>query len=150
MDSAETTIKLEHREKVLVALTMVCALVRLTELKYDYTRVESEDQEYKRLDQWWTTKLNDKQRTKIETWMRRHAEEDTGTPQISQEKILILVASYGRMLQLRYQLKKGYQENEWSKRLEYEWNLLGQERQFKVVQYVKELYQGYDKMSVLI
>mgnify|MGYP007083882246 CR=1 FL=1 len=82
--------------------------------------------------------------------MRRHAEEDTGVPQFSQEHMLILVSSYCRMLQLRYQLKKGYQENEWSKRLEYEWNLLGKAGQFKVVKWVKEMYANYEEFGALI
>lgn len=148
--SGKRIIKLDHKQKVLVALTLVCAMARYTELMYDYTRTESETEQFKKLDTWWRETLNEKQRTKIETWMRRHAEENTGTPQHSQEHILILVSSYCRMLQLRYQLKKGYQENEWSKRLEYEWNLLGQQGQFKVVSWVKELHQGYEQMTVLI
>lgn len=145
-----TTVKLSHKQKVLVALTLVCAMARRTELIYDVTATDSEIAERDRLNKWWNEDLNEKQRTKIETWMRRHAEEDMGTPQHSQESMLILVSSYCRMLQLRYQLKKGYQENEWSKRLEYEWNMLGQAGQFKVVSWIKEGYRDYDKMGVLL
>lgn len=146
----ETTIKLSHKQKVLVALTCVCAMARMVELKHDLTATESEIKERDRLADWWNNTLNEKQRTKIETWMRRHAEEDTGTPQYSQEHMLILVSTYCRMLQLRYQLKRGYQENEWSKRLEYEWNLLGQAGQFKVVSWVKSGYEGYQELSALL
>lgn len=139
-----------HQQKVLVVLTLVSALTRRIELNFDLTATESEIKERDRLNAWWNNKLNEKQRTKIETWMRRHAEEDTGVPQFSQEHMLILVSSYCRMLQLRYQLKKGYQENEWSKRLEYEWNLLGKAGQFKVVKWVKEMYANYEEFGALI
>lgn len=143
-------LKLSHKQKVLVALTLVCALARRTELTYDFTATEGEQAERDRLNKWWDEQLNEKQRTKIETWMRRHAEEDTGNPEHSQELILIEVSKYCRMLQLRYQLDKGRQERDWSKRLEYEWNLLGQSGQFEVVSWVKELYRGYDSMGVLL
>jgi len=143
-------IRLDHDQKVLVALTMVCAMARRIELIHDITATESEIKEREALNKWWMDELTEPGRNKIEAWMRAHME--PGEPRTSQEAILIMVCCYCRMMQLRYtpENQRSKSDYETWRRLEYDWSDGGQANQFKVVKWVKELYKGYDQLTVLL
>lgn len=146
-DSCRWKMEKEQAE-VLVILTFLAAYCRYRELECDREKYPAEEFEYEKLKKWWDTRLNELQRDKIQRWVRK-LRASPGTASTQEQVMMVAIADYARLCELRNRLVKSYGEREEAKRLEYDWSDCDVSVRFKIVKWVKELCGGYENQELI-
>lgn len=138
----------DEQKKQMVILSFLAAYCRYRELECDRDKYPSEIMEYEKLKKWWNGSLNEKQRDKIQRWVR-DLRNNPGTPQNMEQVMMVAISDYARLCELRNRLVKSRDEREEAKRLEYDWADCDTKARFTIAQWVKELSGGYDNPELI-